>query len=154
MGGVVGGPGALDLPWTEHNFRSDPEAAHIVLASGAAIKVVPLDVTVQVRIRAEDTTRIRAAGTPFHRAVADQIDRYPGYRKRGWTYLHDPLAVATLIRPELVTWEPVAAAVETEGRYSAGKLLVARPSEDGMTSVALAVEAARAESFIVERLAS
>ena len=54
MGGVVGGPGALDLPWTEHNFRSDPEAAHIVLASGAAIKVVPLDVTMQVRIRAED----------------------------------------------------------------------------------------------------
>ena len=44
--------------------------------------------------------------------------------------------------------------METEGRYSAGKLLVARPSEDGMTSVALAVEAARAESFIVERLAS
>ena len=82
MGGVVGGPGALDLPWTEHNFRSDPEAAHIVLASGAPIKVVPLDVTTQVRIRAEDAARIRAAGTPFHRAVADQIDRYPGYRSR------------------------------------------------------------------------
>ena len=35
MGGVVGGAGALHLPWVEHNFRCDPEAAQIVLASGA-----------------------------------------------------------------------------------------------------------------------
>ena len=37
MGGVMRGPTSLDLPYVEHNIRCDPEAAHIVLASGAPI---------------------------------------------------------------------------------------------------------------------
>ncbi len=154
MGGAVGGAGALHLPWTEHNFRSDPEAAAIVLASGAPIRIVPLDVTTQVRIRPADTARIRSAGDPFHRAIADQIDGYPRYRERGWTYLHDPLAAATLIAPDLVTWEPVHAVIETGGSHSAGKLLVKRPvgSAPVTAQVALGVAAARAEMVIIERL--
>lgn len=158
MGGVVGGAGALHLPWVEHNFRCDPEAARIVLASGAPLRIVPLDVTTQVRIRPQDTARIRAAGDPFHLAVADQIERYPRYQQRGWTYLHDPLAALVgaglAPAPALVTWEPVHAVVETEGRYTAGKLLVKRPSgEEQVTAqVALSVDARRAETFIVERL--
>ena len=36
--------------------------------------VVPLDVTTRVCIRPEGVARIRAAGDPFHRAVADQVD--------------------------------------------------------------------------------
>lgn len=154
MGGVVGGTAALHLPWTEHNFRSDPEAAHIVLASGAPLRIVPLDVTTQVRIHPTDTERIRAAGDPFHRAVADQIDRYPRYQQRGWTYLHDPLAAATVIAPDLVTWTPVHAVVETKGDYTAGKLLVQQPDEQhpATAQVALAVDAARAEAFVTGRL--
>lgn len=154
MGGVVGGATALHLPWTEHNFRSDPEAAHIVLASGAPLRIVPLDVTTRLHIRPEDTTLIRAVGDPFHRAVADQIERYPRYRQQGWTYLHDPLAAATLVEPSLVVWEPVSAVVETRGEYTAGKLLVSSPAGDQQVNahVALDVDPARAAAFIVERL--
>lgn len=159
MGGVVGGAGALHLPWVEHNFRCDPEAAQIVLASGAPLRIVPLDVTTQVHIRPADTARIRAAGDPFHQAIADQIDLYPTYQQRGWTHLHDPLAVATVIEPTLVKWEPVHAVVETGGLYTAGKLLVRRPveaptmAEQVSAQVALSVDACRAEAFILERLA-
>ncbi len=154
MGGAVGGAAALHLPWTEHNFRSDPEAAHIVMASGAPLRIVPLDVTTLVRIRSEDTARIWAVGDPFHRAVADQIERYPRYRRQGWTYLHDPLAAATLIEPSLVTWTPVYAVVETGGAHTAGKLLVKHPGEaEPVTAqLALTVDVPRAESLILQRL--
>ena len=68
MGGVVGSPGALDLPWTEHNFRCDPEAAQIVLASGAPITIVPLDVTLQGY--ASGPRKRRVSGLRIHRSIA------------------------------------------------------------------------------------
>jgi purine nucleosidase len=155
MGGVLGGTNALHLPWTEHNFRSDPEAAQIVLASGAPMAIVPLDATTQVRIRTVGVARLAAADTPFHVAVADQVRRYPRYREQGWTYLHDPLAVATVIRPELVRWESLHAVVETGGMHTTGKLLVKPPAGDAPATaeVALGVSAAQAEAFIVGRIA-
>ena len=123
MGGSVGGAAALHLPWVEHNFHCDPEAAHVVLSSGAPIRIVPLDVTTRVKIRQADVERLRALGDPFHLAVADQVARYPAFLRRGgWTLLHDPLAVATAVDPSLVTWHPVRAVIETQGEHTAGAL--------------------------------
>jgi purine nucleosidase len=167
MGGVVGGAyhqpvaegqdryNALALPWTEHNFRSDPEAAAIVLRSGAPITIVPLDVTTQVRVRSADLPHIAAAGDPYHLAVADQISRYHRFAARGWTYLHDPLAVAGLMRPELLEHERLHAVVETGGQFTAGKLLVALPTAAAPATahIALGVDAPASEQFIVDRLA-
>ena len=155
MGGVIGGSHALHLPWTEHNFRSDPEAAQIVLASGAPMAIVPLDVTSQVRIRTVGVARIAATDTPFHLAVADQIRRYPRYKEQGWAYLHDPLAVASVIRPELVKWASLHAVVETGGTHTTGKLLVRPPAEGSPATaeVALGVSVAQTEAFIVGRIA-
>ena len=156
MGGSVGGARALHLPWTEHNFRCDPEAAHVVLSAGAPTWIVPLDVTTQVRIRQADVERLHSLGDPFHRAVTDQVARYPGFVKRGWTHLHDPLAVAMAIDPTLVTWQPVRAVIEMGGEHTAGQLLVAPPSADGPATaqVALDVDVERSERFIVDRLAN
>ena len=154
MGGVVGGAGALHLPWVEHNIRCDPEAAHIVFSSGAALTIVPLDVTTQVCIRPEDAARIRAAGDPFHTAVADQVTRYPPFAARGWTHLHDPLAVATLLDPTLVEFQPVRMVVETQGEHTAGATLAALPTVEAPANarIALRVDVAAAERFIAERL--
>lgn len=41
MGGALRGPSRLDLPYAEHNFRCDPEAAQVVLAAGAPTTLVP-----------------------------------------------------------------------------------------------------------------
>jgi purine nucleosidase len=154
MGGAVGGAGALHLPWVEHNFGCDPEAAKLVLASGAELRIVPLDVTTLVRIEPVDVARIRSLGDPFHLVVADQVERYPKYQKRGYTFLHDPLAVATLIRPDLVEWTPVYAQVETGGEYSAGKLVASAPTQSRAANaqVALRVDVPAAQQFIIERL--
>jgi purine nucleosidase len=155
MGGVVGGAGALHLPWVEHNFRCDPEAAAIVLASGVRLQIVPLDVTTKVCIRPADVANIRAAGGAYHAAVADQVDLYPHFASRGWTHLHDPLAAAGVIQPDLMQWESVAAVIETGGRHTAGQLLARAADRDTSTAqIALGVDTARAEQFITARIAA
>lgn len=156
MGGVVGDPRRSELPWVDYNFACDPEAAAIVLASGAPVSLVPLDVTMQVRIDASDVAQVRQVGDPFHLALAEQVERYPRYQALRSTYLHDPLAAATLMRPELVTWAPVHAAVETGGEYSAGKLIALAPNaaKPGNARIALEVDVAAAHDFIVARLAA
>jgi purine nucleosidase len=156
MGGVVGGSQAPHLPLTEHNFRSDPEAAWIVLCAGAPLTIVPLDVTTQVRIRERDLQRIRAPGDAFHRAVADQVSGYPPFAQRGWGYLHDPLAVAATFAPSLLKTKLLRVSVELGEGQAAGKL-IATPVTSGAVytaAVALEVEAPRAEAFILDRLAA
>ena len=46
----------------EYNFWCDPDAAQTVLASGASIRLVGLDVTNQVRLTHADTAAMAATG--------------------------------------------------------------------------------------------
>jgi purine nucleosidase len=156
MGGAIRGPGGFHLPYAEHNIRSDPEAAHIVLSAGAPTTLVPLDVTMRVRIRPAEVAQIRAGGTPFQEAVARQVELYPPFRERGFTYLHDPLAVATVIRPDLVRLTDLHLDIETGGEHAVGATLARAPTSDAPASaaVALDVDAARFEAFLIERLAA
>lgn len=156
MGGALRGPNGLDLPYCEHNIHCDPEAAHVVFSSGAPITLIPLDVTTRVRIRPEGVARIRAGGTPFHEAVARQVELYPTYSSRGYTLLHDPLAVAALIEPDLVDLRSVHVDVETGGRHTAGATLMRSLTDDASTraEVALEVSADRFEELLLQRLES
>jgi len=156
MGGVVRGPGSLDLPYVEHNIRCDPEAAQIVFASGLPITLVPLDVTTRVRITSEGVARIAAAGTPFHIAVADQVARYPRFGRLGYTFLHDPLAAAIVARPDLATYTEAHLDLELGGRHTAGATLLRAPSDDAPANVrvALNVDVAAAEEFVIARIAN
>ncbi len=155
MGGAVRGPGRFGLPYCEHNIRSDPEAAQVVFAAGAPTTLIPLDVTTRVRILPEGVDRIRSGGTAFHRAVADQVNLYPPFRRRGFTHLHDPLAAATIILPDLVTTDTGHLDVETGGHLTAGMTLVRVASDDAPANaaVALEVDAPRFEQFLIDRLA-
>lgn len=156
MGGVLRGPTSLSLPYVEHNIRCDPEAAHIVFSAGLPVTLVPLDVTMRVRITPADVARIAAAGTPFHAAVADQVRRYLRFRQLGYTFLHDPLAAALVARPELATYATVHLDLELDGRFTAGATLLREPTDDAPANarVALDVDVAAAEEFVVSRIAS
>ncbi len=156
MGGVVRGPRSLDLPYVEHNIRCDPEAAQIVFASGLPITLVPLDVTTRVRIDRAGAARIAAVGTPFHAAVADQVTRYPRFGRLGYTFLHDPLAAALVARPDLATYTEAHLDLELGGRHTAGATLLRAPSDDAPANVrvALDVDVAAAEEFVIARIAN
>lgn len=153
MGGVVGGLHDLRLPYAEHNILCDADAAHIVFSSGAPITFVPLDITVQTRITRAGVERIRAQNTAYHTAVAQQVELYPRFQQHGATTTHDPLAVATVIQPDLVSLRPVHVEVETSGRLSTGMTLIHAAAEgNSNTHVAVAVDAPRFEDWLINRL--
>lgn len=154
MGGAVRGLSALHLRYAEHNIACDPEAAHVVLSSGAPMTLVPLDVTTQTEIRQPDVERIRAVGTPFHDAVARQIELYPRYAESGSTFLHDPLAVAVVVNPQLVELRRLDVEVETQGRLATAVTLMRLPTDGSQgVQVAVEVDVQAAERFIVDRIA-
>ncbi len=155
MGGAVRGPGQLGLPYAEHNILCDPEAAYVVLTSGAPLTLVPLDVTTRVAIRAADVARLRTAQTPFREAVARQVELYPRFARTGATYLHDPLAAAVVVRPDLVSLRSLHVDVETAGQHTIGMTLMREPVADvaANAAVALTVDSREAERFMLERIA-
>lgn len=119
MGGVfLRTTHALSMPG-EFNIWVDPEAAAIVLNSGAPLHFIGLDVTLQVQLNRADADRLRATERPFaayagecaHGWIDYLRTAYPG---RGFLNapMHDPLAVAVVSRPQLVTWRPARVEVE------------------------------------------
>lgn len=155
MCGAMRSPSTANLPYAEHNIACDPDAAHVVLSSGAPTTLVPLDVTTQTKIRQSDVERIQAVGTPFHLAVARQVELYPRFAESGATFLHDPLAIAVVVEPQIVDLARLHVEVETHGRLTTGMTLVKPPvaSSEGM-DVAVDVDIAAAEEFIINRIAS
>lgn len=115
MGGAVRVPGTL-TPATELNASYDPEAAHIVLSSGAPITMVPLDVTTRTCLTLDDVDRIRTAGTPLTAYLAEVVDPWVRFvmetRRLPGCWLHDPLAVCVAIDPSIVRLEPMHVQIE------------------------------------------
>ena len=122
MGGVfLGQTHATAMPG-EFNIWSDPEAADAVLRSGAPLRFVGLDVTLQVRLTRQHARRLVEAGGRFGTFAGEsttawiehQAARHPGDpRQADSCALHDPLAVAVVARPELVTWQDAHVQVVT-----------------------------------------
>lgn len=128
-------------PAAEFNILVDPEAADLVFRSGIPILMAGLDVTLKALILEEDIARIRAIGTRVSQVVADWMDFfYRFHREIGYTGapLHDPCAVAALIRPELFDIRGYHVEIETEGEFCRGATVGAEP---GMTDKSLPVNA-------------
>ncbi|HMO57895.1 MAG TPA: nucleoside hydrolase [Roseiflexaceae bacterium] len=114
-------------PAAEFNIWCDPEAAHVVFTSGIPIKMIGLNVTHQVLATPEYRKRIRSIGSTTSTNVADMLDFY-SEREASYTGLaggsmHDPLAVAALIDPDILTFESMHVAVELRGTHTAGMTL-------------------------------
>ena len=155
MAGAARGHDGLHLPYAEHNLTCDPEAAAIVFDQPEVKVVVPLDVTTRVQIRSGDLPTIRAAGSPFHDAVADQVERYPRIVEHGATAAHDPLAALAITRPDLMGFAAVHIDIESGGNHP-GLSLMRAPTDTAPANarVALTVQADAAEREIIGRIAS
>jgi purine nucleosidase len=155
MGGVIRYGDSLDLPWVEHNIRSDPEAAHVVFNAGWPITMIGLDVTTRVVVHRDQVPRILSGGGALQTTVADQLVRYMRARKRDWTFLHDPLAVASVIDPSFVRTESLRVEIEYGSSQLAGATIARRPGEEGgNVQVAVGVDAPRFVNFLLNRLGS
>jgi inosine-uridine nucleoside N-ribohydrolase len=107
--------------------------------------MVTLDATDQARATAADCARWRALGTPAGTATAVLVEeRLVQYG--GPAPLHDPLTVAYLLDPEVVSLQPAHVAVETTGVLTYGRTVIDldRVNEEPPNAhVALEVDAGR-----------
>ncbi|KEF35600.1 ribonucleoside hydrolase [Deinococcus sp. RL] len=123
MGGSTGGGNRT--PAAEFNALADPHAAHIVLTSGVPVRMYGLNVTMQAVATPERVGRLRGLGNRAGRVSADLLTFYAGvYRERyglSGGALHDPLAVAAAIRPELCRTQPMNVQVEMQEGLNFGR---------------------------------
>ena len=111
----------------EFNIWIDPEAAAIVLNSGAPLRFLGLDVTLQVELGRADADRLIATERPFasyagecaHAWIDYLAHTYPGHDYVS-APMHDALAVAAVAKPHLVTWRPARVAVEVASDITRG----------------------------------
>jgi purine nucleosidase len=115
LSGITLMGGMFSEQFPEWNIRCDPEAAAIVLSSGANIHCVGLDVTLRCRLEIADVERIRKIGSDATSLLGELVDRWLATYNAGAPLLHDPLAVSTLADSSLVTFEPRFVAVGLEG---------------------------------------
>jgi inosine-uridine nucleoside N-ribohydrolase len=125
MGGSLSGGNIT--PAAEFNFYVDPEAARIVFDSGMPITMVGLDVTRKVQMREEHVQALEAAKNPVSQAAGrimrsnlERIKQATG-RTTATFAMHDPLAMATLIDPGVVTLTDYYVSIETSGELTAGE---------------------------------
>ncbi|MCB9149944.1 MAG: nucleoside hydrolase [Caldilineaceae bacterium] len=108
----------------EFNIYVDPEAAHVVFSSGIPIKMCGLNLTRQANATEVEIARCRALGNRTGQIVADLLVFFAGTVKEVFGVsggsLHDPCAVAALIDPTLIEFEPMHVAVELKGEHTYG----------------------------------
>lgn len=103
---------------TEFNIVSDPIAAQIVVDSGVKTSFIGLDVTMQVCVEAEQYARLRSINNELARLIVDWCLFYEKLHRGTMGVggaLHDPLVIASIIRPELVKFVPVGMTIENSG---------------------------------------
>ena len=123
MGGAIQENGNV-TPQAEFNIFVDPHAAHIVFHSGIPITLIPLDVTHKCLLRQEHVERLLKIPSPISRFIRDAMEVYlKASHARGFqgSALHDPLTLATVIAPELLTLKDYYVDVDISGGVSMGK---------------------------------
>ena len=123
MGGAARMPGNV-TPAAEFNIYCDPLAAKEVFSSGLPVTMVGLDVTRRALLRVDEFE----GGGPFRAALRDLIKVYARFAKkrRGSEdiTLHDPLALAVAMKPDLVETIPCRVDVDASRGVARGMTLV------------------------------
>ena len=157
MGGAVWE--GNQTPSAEFNIGIDPEAAARVFDSGLDVTMVGLDVTNKAVLTTADADALRGSG-PVGAAAAAMLDFYLGFYNEAYEHggapIHDAVAVAQVIRPDLLTVADRHVAVETSSGLCRGRTVVdMRRRTQGPAPnahVALDIDADGFRSLLLERL--
>ena len=122
MGGSMGHGNTT--PAAEFNIYVDPEAAREVFESGLPITMSGLDITHQAGAGPEERERLRTTGR-VGSIVADFLDFFAATYERTFGFdsppLHDPVAVAAVLAPDLLETRPMRVDVECESDLTRGE---------------------------------
>lgn len=158
MGGAIG-LGNI-TPSSEFNIWTDPEAASVVFESGLDVTMVGLDVTHQARLGWAHGERLRPHGR-CGAFVADLLDFYVRFHERVYgldsSPIHDAVAVADVVWPDLMMAERLHVAVETVSPLTSGRTVVDRwrvTGQEPNVRVGLEIDGDRFAELLVDRLAA
>lgn len=114
MGGAVGVPGNV-TKHAEFNIYCDPEAANDVFASGIEIKLCGLNITRPTSVNKDESDWLQ--GTSREEVLIDELltNTFEQNSRRESFSLHDPVAVLSLLYPDLIEWELFDISVISEG---------------------------------------
>jgi inosine-uridine nucleoside N-ribohydrolase len=146
-------------PAAEFNALNDPEALAVVLACGRPVVLATLELTAQALCTPTRLATLRAAGEGrCMRTLCDIQATVPlGPRFAGTgAALHDPCAVAWLIRPDLFTTRDCAVTVDLGPGPSRGRTVIDRWRRTGAPHNVKLLETLDPEGFfslLGERLA-
>jgi purine nucleosidase/pyrimidine-specific ribonucleoside hydrolase len=158
MGGAIAEGNVT--PAAEFNIWADPEAAARVFASGLDVTMVGLDVTHQALLTDAHAARLRENGR-IGGVVADLLAFYGAFHRQVYDFegspIHDAVAVAQVIRPELLELREVNVEVDCESTLCRGRTVVdlwGRTGREPNVKVAVAIDAEGFLELLLERLAT
>ncbi len=158
MGGVTRlGSNSLDCKlWTEeHNIVCDPEAADVVLNSGANIYLIGLDVTMRLDISTHERDLLLASNTKINTFLANMLDDWMKFVKEYFneeqTFMHDPLALACSFNKSFVKFVPMDIEVIYNDKERSG-MTIGKLNELSNIKVALEVDRDGFIEFLLSRL--
>jgi inosine-uridine nucleoside N-ribohydrolase len=131
MGGSITGGNVNGA--AEANIYGDPEAAQIVFNAGWVVSMVGSDVGERTLINRKDVALLQTNHGPESDFIAKLADFYlTRSEKSGFegAAMYDPLAVALVIDPTLVTRESMHIDVETRGAFTRGETVANRRSSN------------------------
>lgn len=127
MGGSITGGNVNGA--AEANIYGDPEAASIVFNAGWTVTMIGSDVGERTLITRKELVELQALRGPESDFIAKLADFYlTRSEKSGYqgAAMYDPLAVATVIDPSLVTLANMHVDVETRGEFTRGETVANR----------------------------
>jgi pyrimidine-specific ribonucleoside hydrolase len=158
MGGAIGLGNVT--PSAEFNVWADPEAAHRVFSSGLDVTMVGLDVTHRAMLSAERADALRETGRAGA-VVADLHGFYRQFHEKVYghsdTPVHDALAVAHVIKSEVITTEHLPVEIDVTQGPCRGRTVVDRLRRTGQppnAQVAADVDAAAFIDLLTGRIST
>ena len=154
---VMGGAHAIGnvTPSAGFNTWSDPESAASVIGAGfRRITMVPIDATHQALITRADCAALRqrgGIGEAAARIIERRIDGYETGQPMAVpdsAPLHDPLCVAYLVDPLVITTRLVHVAVETTGALTLGRTVMDVSNRSGLPANCHVAFRANGRAFI------
>ena len=146
-------------PSAEFNIWIDPEAAARVFGSGIDLTMVGLDVTNKAVLTGADADSLRGSG-PVGDAAAAMLDFYLGFYDEAYEHggapIHDAVAVAHVVRPDLLTVSDRHVVIDDSDGPCRGRTIVdmrrRRQGPESNAHVAVDIDADGFRTLLLDRL--